>query len=192
LSRQIKWTTDITYKAAHNIILAARFSASRRPLNRLLTINNLTDRSDRPQPVVTKYLKYIGDWLRYGRTPLQALWVLEREPATNVHVHILLHIPSALTRSFNRHCREWLRLSGVSWTPKVIHSEPVFDLMGLVAYILKGTEEAACRALSTELPIPITHRPQGPIIGKRCGTSQSIGAAARLGKAASPRWRAAA
>ena len=72
---------------------------------------------------------------------------------------------------------------------RVIHSRPIGGRLGLetgnpqlhainleaaLSYVLKGASDAAAAQFNLE-----RHEPGGRIIGKRCGTSQNIGAKAR-------------
>lgn len=190
MPRQIKWRAAITANAARNIIQAVIFSDRIAPFSHFLTIRNITEVHDRPQRTITTLLKYIGDWLRFhAASPLRAVWALE-SPAGIQHVHIVLHVPEALTRRFTKRLRGWLKLAGIPRRAGTVRSKPVGDLKDRLGYILKGTEERACRALRNELLI--THIPQGYVIGKRCGTSQAIGAAARRGTAPTARGLAVA
>lgn len=88
----------------------------------------------------------------------------------------------------------WLRrISGRKYRDGVIHSKPIGGRLGLETgnpalhahnlkmafdYICKGAPQAVLDAFGLERK----HEPGGRIIGKRCGTSQNIGAKARKTK----------
>lgn len=118
------------------------------------------------------------------------LWVHENGDGKGGHCHMLAHIPAGLVEPMSRRQREWLRrITGQPYRRGVIHSKPIGGRLGLekgnpdlhainlqsaLSYVLKGASEAA--ATSTFLN---RLEPGGRIIGKRCATSQNIGAKAR-------------
>jgi hypothetical protein len=118
------------------------------------------------------------------------LWVHENGHGKGGHCHLLVHVPATLVPRLTGLQRGWLRLiTGRPYRARVIHSDPVGGWLGLEAgnpdlhavnletafrYVLKGASaEAASRFALERL------EPGGRIIGKRCGTSQNIGARAR-------------
>jgi hypothetical protein len=118
------------------------------------------------------------------------LWVHEGGDGKGGHCHLLAHVPAALVPTLTSLQRGWLRrITGQPYRARVILSKPVGRLLGLEAgnpdlhavnlatalgYCLKGaTPAAAARFGLGRL------EPGGRIIGKRCGTSQNIGAKAR-------------
>jgi hypothetical protein len=118
------------------------------------------------------------------------LWVHENGHGKGGHCHLLVHVPATLVPRLTGLQRGWLRLiTGRPYRARVIHSDPVGGWLGLEAsnpdlhavnletafrYVLKGASaEAASRFALERL------EPGGLIIGKRCGTSQNIGAEAR-------------
>jgi hypothetical protein len=106
---------------------------------------------------------------------------------------LLAHVPGDLVSIVTRLQRGWLRnITGHPYRARVIHSKPIGGRLGLetgnpelhavnlevaLAYILKGASaETASRFGLSRL------EPGGRVIGKRCGTSQNIGAKARAGE----------
>ena len=118
------------------------------------------------------------------------LWTLENGDRKGGHCHLLVHVPAALVSLLTRLQKGWLRrITGKAYRARVIRSEPIGGRLGLetgnpelhavnladaFGYILKGANsEAAAKFGFTRL------ESGGRIIGKRCGTSQNIGAKAR-------------
>lgn len=123
------------------------------------------------------------------------LWVHENAPGKGHdkggHLHLLAHVPPGLVSAIMGRQRGWLRsITGQPYRSRVIHSKPIGGRLGLergnpdlhavnldaaIAYCLKGADaDAGNRFGLTRL------EPGGRIIGKRCGTSQNIGPAARV------------
>ncbi len=121
------------------------------------------------------------------------LWVHEAGQGKGGHCHILAHVPAALVPVITRLQRGWLRrITGQPYKRRVIHSDPIGGRLGLetgnpallalnrdnaLAYVLKGASAPAAKAFELE-----RLEPGGRCIGKRCGTSQNIGAKARNGE----------
>ena len=125
------------------------------------------------------------------------LWTHENVPGNGHdkggHCHLLAHVPSDLVPFVTALQRGWLRrITGKPYRARVIQSKPIGGRLGLeagnpdlhavnleaaLAYVLKGASaEAASQFNLSRL------EPGGRIIGKRCGTSQNIGAKARKGR----------
>jgi hypothetical protein len=118
------------------------------------------------------------------------LWVHENGDRKGGHCHLLAHVPAELVAMVSRLQRGWLRrISGQPYRRRVIHSKPIGGRLGLetgnpelhavnlqaaLAYVLKGASAEAAAQFGLE-----RLEPGGRVIGKRCGTSQNIGAKAR-------------
>lgn len=118
------------------------------------------------------------------------IWVLENGLGKGGHCHLLLHIPAAFVRDVTALQRRWLRsITGNAYRSGVIHSVPIGGRLGLetshpelhavnreaaLAYLLKGADAEAANRFGLE-----RLEPGGRIIGRRCSTSQNIGAKAR-------------
>lgn len=118
------------------------------------------------------------------------VWVHENGPTKGGHCHMLVHVPAALVPTIKGLQLRWLRrISGRPYRARVIHSRPIGSTLGLetsnpnlhaanveaaLDYILKG----ASREAVTQFKLDRVEA-GGRIIGKRCGTSQNIGAKAR-------------
>ncbi|AMU89514.1 hypothetical protein ATM17_10780 [Sphingopyxis macrogoltabida] len=122
------------------------------------------------------------------------LWTHENAPGNGPdkggHCHLLAHVPADLVPVVTALQRGWLRrITGQPYRARVIHSKPIGGRLGLetanpdlhavnhaaaLAYVLKGASAEAASHFGLE-----RLEPGGRIIGKRCGTSQNIGAKAR-------------
>ncbi len=121
------------------------------------------------------------------------LWVHESGEGKGGHCHMLAHVPAGLVSVLTGLQRGWLRrITGKPYRARVIHSKPIGGRLGLetgnpdlhainlevaLAYVLKGASPEAASQFGLE-----RLEPGGRVIGKRCGTSQNIGAKARKAK----------
>ena len=122
------------------------------------------------------------------------LWTHENVPGNGHdkggHCHLLAYVPADLVSVVTALQRGWLRrITGQPYRARVIHSKPIGGRLGLeagnpdlhavnlevaLAYVLKG----ACPEAASQFALERLE-PGGRVIGKRCGTSQNIGAKAR-------------
>lgn len=118
------------------------------------------------------------------------LWVHENSGPKGGHCHLLAHVPAELVAAITGLQRGWLRrITGQPYRKRVIRSEPIGGRLGLeagnpelhainleaaLAYVLKGASPEAASQFNLE-----RLEPGGRVIGKRCSTSQNIGAKAR-------------
>jgi len=121
------------------------------------------------------------------------LWTHESGDGKGGHCHLLAHVPAHLVPVIAGLQRGWLRrIAGQPYRARVIHSKPIGGRLGLetgnpdlhtvnleaaLAYVLKGASDEAASQFGLE-----RLEPGGRILGKRCGTSQNIGAKARSPK----------
>lgn len=121
------------------------------------------------------------------------LWTHENGEGKGGHCHLLVHVPAGLVPVVMGLQRGWLRrITGQPYRARVIRSKPIggrlgleagnadlhaINLEGALAYVLKGASPEAASRFGLE-----RLEPGGRIIGKRCGTSQNIGAKARKAK----------
>jgi hypothetical protein len=123
------------------------------------------------------------------------LWTHENVPShgnrKGGHCHMLAYVPATLVPVLTGLQRGWLRrITGRPYLARVIYSRPIGGRLGLEAgnpelhavnlavafgYVCKG----APQAILDHFDIEREHKPGGRVIGKRCGTSQNIGAKAR-------------
>ena len=182
--------------AAHiaNLSAAKRHAAAMGlPFTRMLTIHwkaagvplsGMVRANGRFTDLLTKFLA------RHG-TATTWLWTNENGPGKGWHCHILAHVPAALVDGLVNLQRGWLRsITGNPYRASVIKSEPDGGRLGLergnpdlhavnlevaFGYVCKGAPQAVLDAAG----IDRMHEPGGRVLGKRCGTSQNIGATAR-------------
>lgn len=118
------------------------------------------------------------------------LWVMENGEKKGGHCHMLAHVPADLVAVLTGHQRRWLHtITGRPYRSRVIHSKPIGGRLGLeesnpnlhavnvdsaFTYIVKGASPEAASQFGLE-----RLEPGGRIIGRRCSTSQNIGAKAR-------------
>ena len=114
---------------------------------------------------------------------------------------MLAHVPANLVCVVTKLQRGWLRrITRQPYRARVIHSKPIGARLGLesrapdlhainleaaLKYVLKGTTPQVASQFALD-----RLEPGGRVIGKRCGTSQNIGRAARareLPASASPK-----
>lgn len=121
------------------------------------------------------------------------LWTHENCGPKGGHCHLLANVPADLVLRLTGLQRGWLRrITGKPYRGRVIHSKPIGGRLGLeagnpdlhainleaaLAYVLKGASPEAASQLALD-----RLEPGGRVIGKRCGTSQNIGAKARKAK----------
>lgn len=125
------------------------------------------------------------------------LWTHENVPGNGHdkggHCHLLAHVPADLVPVVTGLQRGWLRrITLRSYRAREIYSKPIGGRLGLetgnpdlhainleaaLAYVLKGASPEAASRFGLE-----RLEPGGRVIGKRCGTSQNIGAKARKAK----------
>jgi len=111
------------------------------------------------------------EWLRRRGLELTYIYVHERGDLGLLHSHIMIHVSGEHWFAFDSMLCQWMdseRQQGL------IESKPVYDEQGLMRYLLKGVEPSGwSRSWG------IATSDEGVIQGKRCGTSENIGTAAR-------------
>ena len=178
------WSDCIIGVRARNLLTAHEFAAEiARPLNVSVNINwsKTTAADDTHGHLLRGFRKAAGRWLRdHGAGGLTCTWARERptHPVPRPNAHLNCHVPLALYDRFVKraHCflpqgcsgleldAIWIELIGITLDDSRRRSE----------YLVKGAHQKA------RLQIRRKRIAQGRIYGKRCGTSEDIGAAARL------------
>ena len=141
-----------------------------------------------------RFIDMLTKWLARHKCKSAWLWVNENGLNKGYHCHLLVHIPASLVSRLTGLQKGWLRLiTGNKYKTGAIHSKPVGGRLGLESsnpalywpniqkafgYVCKGAPQAVLDAHR----IDRLHQPGGRIIGKRCSTSQNIGAKARKAK----------
>lgn len=137
-----------------------------------------------------RFLDLLTKALARNETKTAWLWTLENGDRKGGHCHLLVHVPAVLVSKLTRLQKGWLkRISGRDYVKGVIHSKPIGGWLGLeignpelhavnlavaLGYVLKGANAEAAEQFNLA-----RLEAGGRIIGKRCGTSQNIGAKAR-------------
>jgi hypothetical protein len=188
-----RYSDALTVKQTAEIVAAAQFAARiGLPLNRHLTIHwEAAGVPDcRAAAATAAFLTLARDWLRKRGAALAWAWTRENGDGKGSHVHILLHCRPELARAFAGMQRRWLRrVTGKPYRARIIRTARIGgtltaaqtapavyaeNLAAVVAYLLKGASPAAAREVGLE-----RLEAGGRVIGKRAGTSQNIGRAAR-------------
>lgn len=171
-----------------NLVEAARMAHSiGLPLNRFITVHwEATGLSlDHMVRATGRFVDLLTKWLRRRGHRTAWIWVHENGNDVGGHCHLLVNVPPHCVGELVAVQKSWLRrISGRPYRPKTIRSIPVGRRLGLetsnpalfcvnhdelVEYVSKGAKNATSR----------WRQPGGRVVGKRCGTSQNIGAKAR-------------
>jgi hypothetical protein len=185
-----KGSWRLTEPQRSNLFAAARHAAEiGLPLNRFVTINWEAAGVGDGVKATGRFLKHAGDWLRRHGRRLAYVWVQERGRRVGQHVHILLHVPPPCARRFGQLQARWLRASGATLRKGIVKTKPVGRSY---ADALQGEKSGYLSNLGRVLRYvmkqssgriePRTHRwdtSGSLVLGKRCSTSENIGAAAR-------------
>ena len=181
-------STRLTLRQATNLINAVAFArALETPLNAHATVHWVgTEFGDDPDGrLFAKVREGFDKWLKRRGIPggLSAVWVRERlsgGSAEVVHCHMLFHLAHPFTRGRRRIEVEDALERLIDRHGDGNHADYTLKLTfpttpnGL--YLIKGGGPDVWRKFS----VPRCWRkPQGNILGKRCGTTENIGSAAR-------------
>jgi hypothetical protein len=179
----------ITLRQATSIMEAVRFAKSiDLPLVAHLTIHwSLTDVGDDPDgKLFARVREGLDKWLHRHGVAFAGVWARERQAGGQsdvVHCHLLFHLPvgfrggkklrqveEAILRLVERHgCGVW----GDNAVDLRLHDNPDGK------YLIKGGGSKVWKRFRLRKE---HRRAQGLIFGKRCGTTENIGAAARSAK----------
>ena len=136
---------------------------------------------------VGRLLALVGKHVRRAGGKFAALWARENGDRKGGHVHILMHLPSGMT--LQNLTRRWIKTAGGNPVRRVSKVRTIGGLLtnakvggagyrsnadAVLAYLIKAASDETGRALA--LP---RFGEGGPIIGKRAGWTQNIGAKAR-------------
>jgi hypothetical protein len=168
----------IRQRSASNIHHATNIAtAIGLPLNVFATITfSLTECP--PDEVSWAFRKLLSNryahWARRvtKRSPTH-VWAIEAA-ADTIEVHWLVHVPVEHQAEFRRRLMDWtIGVTGGVRAQRAIKTKPVNNLVGIRQYILKGMDAAFAADYG------VRHQPQGAVYGKRAGTSQNLGPAAK-------------
>jgi hypothetical protein len=192
--RQPRASTCITMRQASNMIEALAFAKRIDfPLVAHLTIHwTFTDIGDDPDgKLFARFREGLDKWARRHGFPLTGIWArerLSRGQGETVHCHLLFHLPikyrsgkglreveAAIYRLINRHGRHAGDKRGDGyWADNVIkvviHDNPDGK------YLIKGGGPEVWEFFRVRKE---DRNSQGIIHGKRCGSTENIGPAAR-------------
>lgn len=190
-NRRDRISDELSRAQAENIIEAAQHAvAIGLAFNRHITIHwetaGIADAD--AGNATSQFLKMASDWI--GKRGGRMAWAYVREngDGKGSHVHILVHIPAG--HPVGAMQRRWLkRITGRPYVRETINTKSIggtlaaaqrgdehylLNMRKAVGYVVKGVSPATATALRLE-----KQEAGGRIIGKRCGTSENIGAAAR-------------
>jgi hypothetical protein len=160
--------------------------------NRFTTIHWERGRVEDGYFATMRFLQLASAWVRSQGGEWAFVWVRENGPEKGEHVHILMRIPPALADGFRRRQAGWIKACGAVRRAGVTFSRTIGrtlahadetgyagddyrgNLAEALGYLLKGAGDDAREKLGLR-----RREPGGVIVGKRCGTSQNIGEAAR-------------
>ena len=184
-------TSDyLTLRQAQDLIAAAQCALGiGKPLTRHLTVRleqqGIADAN--AVKAIGKLITLLRDHVRNTTGgEIAYIWSREHGAIIGGHVHMLLHLPAGYIWQGQRVQRWIKRISGrqykkgaikttrVGGTVKAHEQNPrlyLANLATVVGYLIKGICPNAGAALKLE-----RMKPQGRVIGKRCGRSQNVGA----------------
>jgi len=149
-----------------------------------LTIHwGLTYNADQPVVSLQRFLERMSKWLKRRDVPIAFIWVRENAGNKAEHVHVVFYCPKEHSAAFEVASAKW----AAAEDPRAVflrpcETKPRCNVHTLVrGYLLKGGDDFVRAAF----PVPSAERHsryQGEILGKRLGTSRSLGAAA-IGRA---------
>jgi hypothetical protein len=132
----------------------------------------------------TRLTELLRKWLqqRYGQALFAYVW--ERPPGRLLHVNVLVHVEPADVAKFDQIVRMWVLRDAYDVRRGSVCCKKVWDLDGLVRYVLKGGDDVVRDAIQIPLHFPAN---QGQISFKRLGLARCLDAAARRRNAAARR-----
>ena len=175
-------STFIRVRQAREIKRAARHSwRIGRELTRYVVINfPAPDPGDElaPQRAFRAIRIKCASWWDYKRSSSPELG-----PLTDVrtwencngilHANWMVHVPARLEAEFDRKLSKWIKDVIGDVRPGTYVNGPLYNLNGLLNYVLKGTEEAKAAKLG------IDYEDQGAVWGRRAVASIGLGKVAR-------------
>lgn len=182
--RRRGWSDCIKGVRARNLISADTFAAEiGRSLNVAIDINwsKTSADDDTHGNLLRAFRKAAGRFLRKrGVGGLTCTWARERptHPVPRPNVHMNCHIPTDHYAAFVKNAYRFLPPGCVGLEPEAIY----IQLIGFTAEDRRRRSEYLLKGAHTKARLEIKRKriPQGRIYGKRCGTSEDIGYAARL------------
>lgn len=172
----------INLTPAVNIHHATRYAErAGLPLNTFVTINfTMLGAGGNASPVLRKLLNQrFAPWLRRTASCDHLLaptyvWSIENTRAT-VAAHWLVHLPAEIRAAFIERLLRWLGdMTGAPPSPNTVQVKPIYNIVGLRRYILKGVNPVWAKRLG------VKSSDQGIVNGRRSGFSRNLGPVARM------------
>lgn len=176
----MKASACIRPRQAREILRAGRHAwRIERELNTFVVINFDFPEWDelKPQRQFRAIRTKARSWMYYKRNkrwvdPLTDLRVWENANGI-MHVNWTLHVPAEFQDEFAKKLPMWIEAVFGECPKGCYKLTPVFNLNGLMRYMLKGTQEAHAHRFG------IRHSPQGDVWGRRAQASACLGRTAR-------------
>lgn len=161
------------------------------PLTRFITLTvgeEYLKRPDtRPQDILSRYLKLSGEWLAFDGAERAHVAIIENPSSGPMNIHILQHVPPSMLAAIGDFEKGWASAAGMKRKKNWVDFQTVsgiaslqddgldyaINLRNLLEYLCKGARKEICDLFNQD------HEPQGTVLGKRGGWSESIGKAAR-------------
>lgn len=178
------YTDHLNRHPAENICHGFDFAAYLgRPLNIYITINFDDESSDHSGAIFRAIRHKFRDWLNrrtkklYGAA-LSPMYVYTHEnPDGHAHCNWVLHVPPELQAEFDTKREKWIARAHKNVRHYDVKAKPVdpTTAKSLAKYIIKGIDAR----FVAYLHLHAYAAPQGRVWGRRAGTSEAIGRAAR-------------
>lgn len=178
------YTEHLNRHPAENICHGFDFAAYiGHPLNNYITINFDDESSDHSGAIFRAIRHKFRDWLNrrtkqlYGAA-LPPMYVYTHEnPNGHAHCNWVVHVPPELQAEFDQKRQRWIERAHKNVRRYDVKAKPVDPATAktLCKYIIKGIDS---RFISY-LHLHDYAAPQGRVWGRRAGTSEAIGRAAR-------------
>ena len=192
-NRASRESHELSAAQVANLIAAARHAeAIGLPFTRMITIHWQAAGVplERMVKATGRFIDLLSKALARHGSATAWLCVHENGHGKGGHSHVLAHVPASLVQRLTALQKGWLRrITRQPYRTRVILSKPIGGRLGLegsnpdlhkanaraaLAYLLKGASASAAARFNLQ---PL--EPGGRIIGRRCSTSQNIGAKAR-------------
>jgi hypothetical protein len=192
-NRRNRQSEALTSRQVGELIAAAHHAdAIGLTLNRMITIHWESAGIEPPDIAWAngRFLDLLGKTIARHGGSAAFLWAQESGDGKGGHCHVLAHVPALIVPITTQRQLGWLRaITGRSYRCRIIHSNPIGARLGLetsnpalhaanlaeaLSYVLKGADDPAVANFGLQ-----RQAAGGRCFGKRCGTSQNIGAKAR-------------